>query len=327
MNHPSTMQAVFIEDNTCHWRETTIPVPAPGEVLIRTEYAGINRADLFQRDGSYPPPEGAANIPGLEVSGVVEQIGANVCNWRPGDTVCALLSSGGYAEYTLAHQHHCLRIPDSFSMAEAACLPECATTVWMALWDEAGLEAGQRVLIHGGCSGVGVMAIQMAKVLGCEVWATAGSAEKCERIQQLGAQAIVYKTQSFEDILRDAGGVDIILDMVGGDYIERNLRSLRAGGTLVSIAFLKGSKVEVSAGRLLLKRLKWLGTSLRARSNEDKARLLLEMQEFLWPLCAEGGITPVIDSIFAPHELDQAHERMQNYLHCGKILLQMRHST
>lgn len=336
MEIPAQMQAVFIQDGHCVLRECAAPAPKQGEVLIKIAYAGLNRADLFQKEGTYPPPQGAPNIPGLEVSGHIVALGDGVSDWAVGDCVCALLAGGGYAEYVAVPAAHCLPIPQFSPSPQpsprgegdlllAAALPECVTTIWMALFEDARIKPSERVLIHGGASGIGTTGIQMMRAHGCEVWTTVGSPEKADLCASLGATPILYKELDFAEIIREAGSVDVVLDMVGGEYIERSLKCLRTGGRLVSLAFLQGNKVELSAGRLLLKRLHWMGATLRARSDEEKAQYLCAIRQTVWPWIAQDHLKPVIDSVFPLEEVEKAQDRMEKYLHCGKILLQIGH--
>lgn len=301
----------------------SMPQPGAGQVLIRTAYSGLNRADIFQRQGSYAPPPGAPDVPGLEVSGHIAAMGENVCDWQEGEPVCALLSGGGYSEYVLAQADHCLPLPAGLSLREAAALPECAATVWMALLADARLQPGEVALLHGGASGIGTTGIQMLRAYGCAVFVTVGSAEKAARCASLGATPILYRQQDFVAAVKDAGGVDAVLDIVGGEYIERSLQCLKPGGRLVSIAFLQGHKVSLSAGRLLMKRLHWMGATLRARNDEQKAAYIAALRETVWPWIEAGRLRPVIDSIYPLGEAEAAQEKMEKYLHCGKILLQV----
>ena len=317
------MQALFIEDKNLVVRECARAAPAADEVLIKVAYAGLNRADIFQREGSYPAPNADYNVAGLEVSGQIAAIGADAQGWALGDAVCALLDGGGYAEYAIAKAAHCLRVPEPLSLEQAAALPECVATIWMALMEEAQLQGGERVLIHGGASGVGTTGIQMARAYGCEVFCTVGSPEKAALCEQLGATSILYKDQDFSAIVKAAGGADVILDMVGGDYIDRGLRCLNVGGRIVSIAFLKGADIQLNAARLLLKRQRWIGTTLRARSDAQKAEYIACIRETVWPWVGSGAFAPVIDSVFPLAQAATAQEKMQKYLHCGKILLKV----
>jgi len=306
--------------------ESQAPVPKPGahEVLIKVSYAGLNRADVMQRQGSYPAPDDApADIPGLEVSGHIVALGEGAVDWSIGDAVCALVSGGGYAEYVLARSECCLPIPQNLGLKEAAALPECVTTVWMTLFDVANLQPGERVLVHGGSSGIGTTAIQMVIAHGCEIIVTAGNAKKCEACQKLGATAINYQEEDFVETIRNNGGVDVILDMVGGDYIARNFKCLKPGGRMVSIACLKGADISFGMGGLLMKRLSWTGCTLRSRSIAEKASYIKHIKQTIWPLIEAGEIAPVIDSQFPLSKAMSAQEKMENSLHIGKILLQV----
>lgn len=313
-----------------HERET--PIPATSEVLIKVHAAGVNRPDVFQRKGNYPPPPGAPqDIPGLEVAGVIAQTGADVTGWKPGDRVCALLAGGGYAEYALAQAAHCLPVPDAFDhrggrhFAQAASLPETVFTVWHNVFQRGRLQAGERFLVHGGSSGIGITAIQLAKAFGAIVFTTAGSDEKCAACDALGADiSINYKTSDFEAVLRELGA-DVILDMVGGDYIPKNLRLLREEGRLVFINTMKGSKVkgadEVDFGLIMRKRLTVTGSTLRNRDNAFKAALTSDIQKHVWPVLEKGLFKPVIARTFSLAEAAKAHALMETSDHIGKIIL------
>ena len=305
--------------------ERDMPEVGAGEVLIRVAYAGVNRPDVLQRMGSYPPPRGASPWLGLEVSGVVAAVGQGVPEWKKGDRVCALVDGGGYAEYVTAPAGQVLPVPAGFSMAQAASLPETAFTVWANVVERGRLAEGETLLVHGGTSGIGVMAIQVAKALGARVFCTVGTPEKAEAALKLGADAAIdYRRRDFMvevSRLTEGQGVDVILDMVGGPYIERNLKSLAVEGRLVQIAFLQASKVEVDWMRLMLKRLTFTGSTLRARSPEEKERLSRALQDYLWPLLEAGKVKPVIDRAFPLEKAAEAHRRMESSEHVGKILL------
>lgn len=308
--------------------ETAIPEPKPHEVLVKVACAGVNRADVFQKQGSYPPPENASPLPGLEVAGEIAATGPAVTQWRVGEKVCALLSGGGYAEYAVAHAGHILPVPKGWTLEEAAALPEALFTVWMALHDDAGLQAGEHILIHGGASGVGMIAIQYAAQLGATVYATAGTPEKCAACESWGAgQAIHYRQEDFVKAIKSythGKGVNVVLDMVGGDYITRNFKVLAPEGRLISIAFLGGSRLEhLSAGALLLKRLTWKGATLRARSDDKKSSYAQAIHAALWPKLEKGVIKPVIDSVYPLENAEKAHQRMEQNLNIGKIVLQV----
>jgi NADPH2:quinone reductase len=326
---PDSMRAIRIENPGPDYRlvleETERPGAGPGEVLIRVAAAGVNRADLLQGQGRYPPPAGASPILGMEVSGEIAACGAGVEVFDAGQKVCALVAGGGYAKFCTAPAGSVLPVPDGIDVVEAAGLPEAYFTVWTNLIDSAGLRPGESVLIHGGSSGIGTAAIQLCKALGHAVFATAGSAEKCAACERLGAsRAINYRDADFVSIIEQATagkGVDVILDMVGGDYIERNLRALARSGRLVNIAFQKGAKAEVNFAPMLAKRLSFMATTLRGRSNEEKARIRDAVEAHVWPLIARGAIRPVVDRIFPLADAQAAHENMRAGHHIGKILL------
>lgn len=301
------------------------PVPAPGQgqILIRVAYAGVNRPDVLQRMGAYAPPPGASDLPGLECSGTVAAVGPGVTRWSVGARVCALLPGGGYAEYALCPAEHALPIPDGVSLAEAACLPETCFTVWSNVVQRGGLQAGERFLVHGGSSGIGTTAIQMARALGARVWATAGSDEKCEAVERLGATAINYRRADFVEVLQQAGGADLILDMVGGDYITRNLKALADDGRLVFIAFLGGPKAEVNFAPLMTRRLTITGSTLRPQSDAAKARIAAALERDIWPMVAAGKLRPVMDAEFPLAEAARAHAHMEAGDHIGKIVLEV----
>jgi putative PIG3 family NAD(P)H quinone oxidoreductase len=300
------------------------PEPGPGEILIRVAAAGVNRPDLMQRAGLYPPPPGAPETLGLEVAGVVETVGAGVSRWHEGDEVCALLPGGGYATHAIAHEGAVLPVPKGVSMVEAAALPETVFTVWANVFEAAGLKPKEALLVHGGASGIGTTAIQMAKAHGARVFATAGDEAKVKLCESLGAErGINYRQEDFEDVVDRLGGADVVLDMVGGDYVQKNLNVLKAHGRCVMIAFLKGPQAEVNFMRLMLKRLTITGSTLRSRSPEEKARLAHEVHEHVWPWIEEGKVKPVIDSTFPLEQAEQAHQRLQSGAHAGKVVLTM----
>lgn len=303
-----------------------LPVPAPqaGEVLIKVAAAGVNRPDVLQRQGHYPPPPGAPAWPGLEVAGHIEALGAGVAGWRRGDAVCALLAGGGYAEYCAVPQEQVLPVPKGLSLIEAAALPETVFTVYANVMEIGRLAAGERFLVHGGTSGIGTTAIQMARAFGAEVYATAGSAEKCALCERLGARAIDYrKTDFVEEIKRltGDGGVDVILDMVGGDYVARNYSAASVEGRIVQIATMGGAVASADFSRLMLKRLVHTGSTLRPRPVEVKAGIAAGLEAQVWPLLATRRIAPVMDMIFPLREAWRAHERMEEGDHIGKIVL------
>ena len=305
-----------------------LPVPGADEVLIRVAYAGVNRPDVLQRSGNYPPPAGASPVLGLEVSGVVVAAGAGVTQWKAGDKVCALTNGGGYAEYVAVPAGQVLPVPAGLSMLQAAALPETYFTVWANVFERGRLAAGETLLIHGGSSGIGTTAIQMAKAWGATVYVTVGNDEKARAcVQDLGADhAINYRTHDFvAEISRLTGGkgVNEILDMVGGDYIARNLKCLALEGRLVQIAFLQPSKVDVDWMPLMLKRLTFTGSTLRARPAADKARLAGELQAKIWPHLAAGRMLPVINKVFDLSAAGEAHRTMESSEHIGKLMLKV----
>ncbi len=305
--------------------ERDLPEVGAGEVLIRVAYAGVNRPDVLQRTGSYPPPRGASPYLGLEVAGVVAAVGQGVPEWQKGDRVCALVNGGGYAEYVAAPAGQVLPVPAGLSMAQAAALPETVLTVWANVVERGRLQAGETLLVHGGTSGIGVAAIQIAKALGARVFCTVGTPEKAGAAQKLGADAAIdYRRRDFMvevSKLTEGRGVDVILDMVGGPYIERNLRSLALEGRLVQIAFMQTAKVEVDWMPLMLRRLTFTGSTLRARSAEEKARLSRAVQDNVWPMVEDGRVQAVIDRVFPLDSAAEAHRRMESSDHVGKILL------
>ncbi len=304
--------------------EHPIPVPGHGEVLLKIAYAGVNRPDALQRAGMYAPPPSASPLPGLEAAGVVAAVGPGVTDWAEGDEVCALLPGGGYAEYALTPAAHCLPVPKGMALKEAACLPETFFTVWSNVFMRGGLTAGERFLVHGGSSGIGTTAIQLANVLGARVFTTAGSDEKCAACLKLGAErAINYKDEDFVEIIRREGGANLILDMVGGSYMPRNVKSLADDGRLVQIAFLSGPKVELNFAHVMMRRLTITGSTLRPQSDLAKARIAEELREKVWPLLDAGRIAPVMDSEFAMEDAAAAHTRMESSGHIGKIVLRV----
>ncbi|GAB3907614.1 NAD(P)H-quinone oxidoreductase [Mucilaginibacter boryungensis] len=303
------------------------PMPGNGEVLIKVHAAGINRPDVAQRKGNYPPPPGAPqDIPGLEVAGTIEAVGSNVTRWKVGDKVCALVIGGGYAEYCSAPEGQCLPVPDNLSFVEAASLPETFFTVWSNVFDRARIQPGESLLAHGGSSGIGVTAIQMAKALGNKVYVTAGSDEKCKFCDDLGAyKAINYKTQNFRDEinrLTDGKGVDVILDMIGGDYTPNNLQCLANDGRLVIINTMNGKDVQVDLSLVMRKRLTITGSTLRNRDVEFKSAIAKELEKHIWPLLQSEKIKPVIYKVFPANEAADAHRLMESSEHIGKIVLE-----
>jgi len=305
---------------------TDRPVPEPelDQVVIRVAYAGVNRPDALQRAGLYNPPKGASDLPGLEASGEVVACGAGVAGLKPGDQVCALLPGGGYAEYVATPAAHCLPIPAGLTPKQAACLPETFFTVWSNVFMRGGLRAGQRFLVHGGSSGIGTTAIQLAKASGARVFATAGSRKKCAACIDLGAEvAVNYREEDFVEKMQLLGGADLILDMVGGPYIQRNLKALADDGTLVQIAFLQGPKVELNLVQLMTRRLTMTGSTLRPQSDLAKARIADDLRKNVWPLIAAGKVAPVMDEEFALEDAAAAHARMESSAHIGKIVLKV----
>ncbi|TRD22176.1 NAD(P)H-quinone oxidoreductase [Palleronia caenipelagi] len=299
------------------------PEPGAGEVVIRVAYAGVNRPDALQRAGAYDPPPGASDLPGLECSGEVVAAGAGA-EALVGQQVCALLPGGGYAEYVRCPAAHCLPVPEGLSLREAAALPETCFTVWTNVFRRGSLRGGETLLIHGGSSGIGTTAIQLAHARGARVVTTAGSAEKCAACERLGAErAINYREEDFVSVLKDMGGADVILDMVGGDYIPRNVRALKPDGRLVMIAFLGGPKAELNFAQVMTKRLTLTGSTLRPQSDEAKAQIARELKAEVWPLIADGRIGPVMDQLFPLEEAAAAHARMESSGHIGKIVLEV----
>lgn len=302
-----------------------VPRAAEGEVLIRVAAAGVNRPDVLQRMGYYPPPKGASDVPGLEVAGTIAAVGAGVAGWTAGDRVCALLAGGGYAEYAAAPAVQCLPAPASLSLTQAAALPETFFTVWVNVFQRGGLKAGELLLVHGGSSGIGTAAIALARARGATVLATAGSAEKCAACARLGAaRAVNYRDEDFVAVVKEftAGrGVDMVLDMVGGDYTPRNLQCLAVEGRLVQIAYQRGQKVEVDLGLLMPKRLSITGSSLRPRGPEEKGAIAQGLREHVWPLLEAGTVAPVIHATFPLADAAGAHRLMESGVHVGKIVL------
>lgn len=301
-----------------------VPVPGLGQIIIRVAYAGVNRPDALQRAGAYAPPPSASPLPGLECSGTVVEVGPGVTRWSIGDKVCALLPGGGYAEYAVTHESHALPIPAGMSMRDAACLPETCFTVWSNVVMRGRLKAGERFLVHGGTSGIGTTAIQVAAALGARVFATAGSDAKCATCEGLGAErGINYRTTDFATVMKDVGGADLILDMVGGTYLPRNIRALADDGRLVQIAFLEGAKVELNFAELMMRRLTITGSTLRPQSDLAKARIATEVETHIWPLIQRGVFKVVIDSEFSLYEAPAAHWRIEAPGHVGKIVLKV----
>ena len=304
--------------------ERPVPTPTHGQVVLKLAYAGVNRPDALQRAGLYNPPKGASDLPGLEASGTVAAVGSGVTDLKIGDTVCALLPGGGYAEYAATPAAHCLRVPQGLDLRSAACLPETYFTVWTNVFMRGGLQAGERFLVHGGSSGIGTTAIQLASAFGARVFATAGSAEKCDACTALGAErAINYRNDDFVEAIKEEGGANLILDMVGGDYIPRNIRALADDGRLVQIAFLQGSKVELNFAQVMTRRLTITGSTLRPQSDLAKATIAEQLLKNVWPLLDQGRLHPVIDSTFDLTQAAEAHARMESSAHIGKIVLKV----
>ena len=325
---PSLMRAVEIKapggPEQLVPTQRPVPTPKPGEVLIRVHAAGINRPDVIQRMGQYPAPPGASDLPGLEVSGTIAAVGSDVIGLSIGERVCALLPGGGYAQFAVADAVLCLPIPEGFSFVEAAAVPETLMTVWHNVFERGGLKPGETLLVHGGTSGIGTTAIQLAKYKGAAIVVTAGSDEKCSACIKLGADhAINYRGQDFVEIVRalPGKGVDVILDMVGGDYFGRNLKCLKPDGRLVVIAFLKGAKTEVDLATIMMKRLTVTGSTLRSRDLAFKTALAKAVRHELWPALARRQITPLIHHIFPLADASSAHTMMESSAHIGKIVL------
>lgn len=302
-----------------------LPVPAAGEVLIRVAAAGVNRPDIVQRMGLYPPPPGASDIPGLEVAGTIAALGEGVTDWAVGDAVCALLAGGGYAEYATAPALQCLPVPAGLDMAQAAALPETVFTVWTNVVERGGLKSGESLLVHGGTSGIGTVAIQIAKALGATVFTTAGGPDKVAACKALGADhAIDYRSQDFVAQVKQitgGRGVDVILDMVGGDYLPRNIDCLAVDGRHVSIAFLHGPRAEINMGLVMMKRLTLTGSTLRARPVAEKGALARAVIQHVWPMVTDGRLRPVLAQQFPLDQAADAHRLMESSQHIGKIML------
>lgn len=301
--------------------------PTGRQVLIEVAYAGVNRPDVLQRSGSYPPPPGASPYLGLEVSGTIIGVGPDVTAWKVGDAVCALTPGGGYAQYCLADERHCLPVPRGLDMLTAAAIPENYFTVWTNVFDRARLSAGEKFLVHGGSSGIGLTAIQLARAFGAQVWTTVGNRAKADACVKAGAHhALLYRDTDFETAVRDATqgtGVDVILDMVGGSYINKNIRLLAVNGRLVQIAFLEGSKAEIDALPIMTKRLQFTGSTLRPRSDEDKGAIARSLAEQVVPLMEQGQCLPLIHEVFPLADAHRAHALMESSRHIGKIMLKV----
>ena len=305
--------------------QRTAPIPGPGEVLVAVEAAGVNRPDMLQRQGRYDPPPGASDLPGLEIAGRVVAIGEGVMDWAADDAVCALVAGGGYAEYCTVPAAQVLPVPKGFSMVEAAAVPETFFTVWTNVFERGALKPGETLLVHGGSSGIGTTAIQLAKAFGATVFTTAGNADKCRACEALGAdRAIDYKTEDFVAVIKEATGgrgVDVVLDMVGGDYVARDIEIMAPDGRHVSIAFLQGPKVSLNLFPIMTKRLTLTGSTLRARSVEEKGRIARALREKVWPLLETGTVKPVVHKTFPLEQAVEAHRLMESSAHIGKIVL------
>lgn len=316
------------EPSCMQMAERELPAPQDRQVVIEVAYAGVNRPDVLQRSGLYPPPPGASPYLGLEVAGTVVAVGPQASRWKVGDQVCALTPGGGYAEYCLADERHCLAVPQGFDLLKAAAIPENYFTVWTNLFERARIQAGEILLVHGGSSGIGLTAIQLAKAFGCRVWTTVGNADKARACEAAGAEKVIlYKEQDFQQVVHESTqgqGVQVILDMVGGRYTNKNLQSLAIGGRLVQIAFLEGSKVEIDASPIMTKRLWFTGSTLRPRSDEDKGEIARQLQEQVVPLLEKGECQTVIHAVFPLAEAAQAHELMNSSQHIGKIMLKVK---
>jgi NADPH:quinone reductase len=305
-----------------HLEDRPEPAFGPGDVLVRVRAAGVNRADLIQREGRYPAPPGApADIPGLEAAGDVVAVGADVARWRPGDPVCALLAGGGYAEYVAVPAGHCLPVPSGWSFSDAAALPEAVLTVWHNVFQRGRLQSGERFLVHGGSSGIGMAALQLARAFGAQAFATAGSDEKCRACENAGAaRAINYRTEDFAAVLQ-AEGIDVVLDMVGGDYIAKNLKLLRPDGRLVFINAMSGSRGEFNVHEVMARRLTITGSTLRAREPSFKTALVADVERQVWPLITAGKFSAHVHRVFALEDAADAHRLMASSGHIGKLVL------
>ena len=326
---PSTMKAVELtepgEPEVLAVGERAVPAVGPHELLVQVAAAGVNRADIMQRRGHYPPPPGASDVLGLEISGTVTAVGAQVSGWRAGAPVCALLAGGGYAEYCAVPARQCLPVPRGIALVDAAALPEVVLTVWTNVFERGRLAAGETLLVHGGSSGIGTMAIQLATALGSRVFVTAGSAEKCAACEALGAQgAVNYRDTDFVEAVRQAagdGGVDVILDMVGQEYVQRNLGLLNVEGRLVLIALMSGATAQLNLATLMTRRLTVTGSTLRARTVEQKGAVADAVRNRVWPLIESGRVRPVIHRRFPLSQVAEAHRLMEASTHIGKLLL------
>ena len=328
MSLPHAMTAIAITEpggpDVLQPVSVPVPVPGYGQILIKIAYAGVNRPDALQRAGAYAPPASASPLPGLECAGHVAAIGPGVVRWNVGETICALLPGGGYAEYALTNEAHALPVPMGMTLRDAACLPETCFTVWSNMVMRGGLKAGERFLVHGGSSGIGTTAIQIAKALGARVFTTAGSAEKVAACLKLGAEvAMNYHDEDFVEVLKKEGGANLILDMVGGSYLPRNVKALADDGRLVQIAFLTGPKVELNFAEVMMRRLTITGSTLRPQSDLAKARYAEALETHVWPMITKGALAPVVDSEFPYDQAAAAHWRLESSGHIGKIVLKV----
>lgn len=308
--------------------DADVPVPGSAQVLIEVSYAGVNRPDILQRSGSYAPPAGASPYLGLEVSGIVAAVGGEVSEWRVGDAVCALTPGGGYAQYCVVDASNCLPVPKGLSMEQAAALPENYFTVWTNVFERGRLKSGETILIHGGSSGIGLTAIQLSHEFGARVFTTVGNEQKAQACYQYGAdKAVLYHSQDFVDVVSretQGKGVNMVLDMVGGGYIQRNLKCLALEGRLVQIAFLQGSRIDFNAMPIMLKRLTFTGSTLRPRSSAEKAHIAAQLKAHVWPLLEQGHCLPVVYKTFLLSDVRQAHALMESSAHIGKIMLRVK---
>jgi NADPH2:quinone reductase len=327
MTLPATMTAIAISSpggpEVLTPQTRPLPQPGPGEILVKVAAAGVNRPDISQRMGRYPPPPGASDLPGLEIAGEVVGLGEGASAWKLGDKICALVHGGGYAEYCKVHESHALPVPSGLTMVEAAALPETFFTVWVNVFDMAGLKPGEWLLVHGGSSGIGTTAIMLAKALGAKVIATAGSDEKCDACRKLGADgAINYKTTDFVPAVMEitgGHGADVILDMVGGPYVERNHQCAAMDGRVAQIAFMQGAKVDLR--HMSQRRVRHMGSTLRPRTVAEKGAIAAALREKVWPLIEAGQIRPVMDSTYPLAEAPKAHARLETSQHIGKVVL------
>jgi putative PIG3 family NAD(P)H quinone oxidoreductase len=320
------MKAIIVQpDKSLAWQDASDPKPRAHEALVEVHYTALNRADLSQREGKYPPPPGESEILGLELSGIIKALPENVTNWKTGDKVCALVSGGGYAELVAVPVDMLMPVPKNWTLEEAAALPEVFFTAFLNLFLEARLQAGEKVLIHGGASGVGTAAIQLAKEAGCEIFTTVGSSDKAAFCKTLGAHHVInYKEKDFAEVIRETGkGVDVILDMVGANYFERNIEVLNTNGRLVFIATLGGTKTELDIRKLMAKRIMLKGSTLRARPLAEKVAIKKAFMEKFWTALEDKRIKPIIDSVFPIHDAEKAQSKMQDNKNIGKILLQV----